>query len=259
MVTATLTPVVRKVLSRAFHLASWGGGVQRMTTTATSSSLKRTYGWGVVARVLVVCAYFCVWSGVYSFTNTLNSDSARSIHMTRPCDLFPDIIQPWTAIIYLVGGLALPLLPFFFTWEWRKVWFVLLCYAITTVLACICYLLWPLSMVRPSFEGPGVGRWLMRHVVAIDNEANCFPSSHVFYAVLGAILVGNRISWPVRLSIYVLAAAVCISTVTTGQHYFLDVLGGVVFAIVSYAIARLLLPTRTTDGAKVNSLPETQG
>ncbi len=197
------------------------------------------------ARAAVVGCYFAVWSAVYSFTNAYASDPARTIHFVRPCDLAPDIIQPWTAFIYVFGGMVLPLLPFFYNWRWSKLWFVLACYVLSSAVAFVCYCVWPLGIVRPSFEGPGPGQWLMRQVVSIDQEANCFPSSHVYYALLGAILVWHGgASRLVRGATCLLAAAVCATTVTTGQHYVLDVAGGAAVAAASYVAVRFLLPDR---------------
>jgi membrane-associated phospholipid phosphatase len=197
----------------------------------------------VLLRGLVVAAYFAIWYAGYYFTNTRGSDPSRAIHMVRPCDLWPDIIQPWTAVIYVFGGFLLPVLPFYFNWAWAKLRLVLVCYTLCSVLAFSCYLLWPLSIVRPSFDGPGLGRWIMRQVLTVDNEANCFPSSHVYYAVLGAILVrhggAGRL---VRGATYGLAVAVMATTVTTGQHYFVDIGGGLAAGVFSYLAVRYLLP-----------------
>ena len=65
-------------------------------------------------------AYFVVWAAAYRFTNAYASDPTRTMHLVRPCDVAPGIIQPWTAIIYVFGGLALPLLPFFYNWPGRN-------------------------------------------------------------------------------------------------------------------------------------------
>src|SRR5262249_34531326 len=78
----------------------------------------------------------------------------------------PRIIQPWTAFLYVFGGLALPLLPFYYNWDWPRLRLVLACYALASALAFVCYWAWPLSIVRPSFEQPGLGDWLMRQGLA---------------------------------------------------------------------------------------------
>jgi membrane-associated phospholipid phosphatase len=136
-------------------------------------------------------------------------------------------------------------------------------YALTSATAFACYLIWPLWIDRPSYDGPGVGRWLMREVVSVDGAANCAPSSHVFYAVLAALLVGRAARTPaVRAAVWVLAVAVSATTVTTGQHYFVDVVGGVVVSLFGYSAVRALLPagpvaaTERTDAARSEAAGE---
>jgi membrane-associated phospholipid phosphatase len=197
----------------------------------------------IAARFFVVAGFFAAWWAIYTWTNARGSEPGRAIYFTRPCDLSPGIIQPWTAVVYLVGGLALPLLPFFYYRDWPRPFFVLACYAIASVLAFTCYLLWPVAIVRPAYDGTGFGDWLMRHVLEVDDEANCFPSSHVLFAVLPALLVDRGgAGRAVRVVVWSLAAAVCVSTVTTGQHYVFDTAGGAATALIGYAAARHFFP-----------------
>jgi membrane-associated phospholipid phosphatase len=200
---------------------------------------------GVAARLLLLASYGALWWAAYTFINAHGADPARAIRFTRPCDVVPGVIQPWTAVVYVFGGLALPLLPFYYNWRWPQFRFVLTAYAVSAALAFVCYWVWPVNIVRPPFDGPGLGNWLMRQVVSADGDANCIPSSHVTYAVLAAILVGHGgAGRPIRVLTWALAAAVCATTVTTGQHYLLDVAGGGAAAVLGYVIARWLLPGR---------------
>lgn len=64
----------------------------------------------------------------------------------------------------------------------------------------------------------------------------CFPSFHVVWAILcAAALWGFR---PLRIPVALLSAMIIASTLTTGWHYFSDVLGGIVVAAISMGIAR---------------------
>jgi hypothetical protein len=65
----------------------------------------------------------------------------------------------------------------------------------------------------------------------------CFPSFHVVWTILcAAALWGFR---PIRIPVAVLSAMIIASTLTTGWHYFSDVLGGIAVAAISMAIARV--------------------
>ena len=64
----------------------------------------------------------------------------------------------------------------------------------------------------------------------------CFPSFHVIWAILcAAALWGFR--W-LRIPVAVLAGMIILSTMTTGWHYFSDVLAGAVLAGVSVFLAK---------------------
>jgi membrane-associated phospholipid phosphatase len=212
-----------------------------VTTAVDKPPPKRPSGLQVAARLLLIAVCFLVWGVLYGLTNAYAADPSRTIRLVRPYDVVPGIIQPWTAVVYVFGGLALPLLPFRYNWDWPKLRFVLACYALSAAVAFLCYCLWPVSIARPPFDGPGLGSWLMRQVLSADREANCFPSSHACYAVLGAILVRHGGAGRVVSTLtWLLAAAVCVTTVTTGQHYVLDVAGGVAVAVASYGTVRFV-------------------
>src|SRR5262249_24987312 len=65
----------------------------------------------------------------------------------------------------------------------------------------------------------------------------CFPSFHTILAVLAAIAL-RRVpiaGWAASI----LASLIVISTVTTGPHYIIDVVAGIVVALLSVTMARM--------------------
>ena len=214
---------------------------QSIPARSANSPIRAVQFLNAALKVVVLLAYFWVWFYVYDRVNTYVCDPVRTIHLTTPHQLIRQLIQPYTAIIYVFGGALMPAIPFAYRRSWTGIRFVLCCYTVSSLLAFVCYLAWPLSMNRPVFEGENFGERLMLWVFAYDKPGNCFPSSHVFFAVLGAILVPRARSGRVaRGAIWALAVAVCISTVTSGQHYLIDIPAGVVAALVGYAATRLL-------------------
>jgi membrane-associated phospholipid phosphatase len=103
------------------------------------------------------------------------------------------------------------------------------------VLVCcgMFFLFLPTVYPRPLY--PEVNNILvagtMNFIALADNPNNCFPSMHI--ALTGVSIWAIRffsrrlhlLFWPWALAIYV-------STLTTKQHYFLDILGGIVVMVI---------------------------
>jgi hypothetical protein len=197
------------------------------------------------ARLVLVAAYFGVWWFAYERLNRYASYPGRSAVFPSlvPSRLVPGIIQPWTAMIYVAGGGLFAVVPFVYHRSWRRIAFVLACFTVTSTLAFACYWGWPVSIVRPNATSGSVGARLMRWVFSVDMPGNCFPSSHAFFAMLGALLVARGgAGRVVRRGVAALAIAVMVTTVTTGQHYFFDAPAGAAVAVVGYVAVSRLAP-----------------
>ena len=141
---------------------------------------------------------------------------------------------PWTVCIYAFAGLLF--------------WFFLYCriaalprqtadrfFCANLLGKGFCFLFFvflPTEMTRPELNETGFWYACMRLVYSVDEPNNLFPSLHCFLAWLcWAGIRGNRqvpALW--RFSALVMAAAVCISTLTTREHVILDMAGGILLS-----------------------------
>jgi hypothetical protein len=130
----------------------------------------------------------------------------------------------------------------------------------------------PLSALAPA-----IGPWYHFHSAATSSQVDCqatvllirssapysfppdvlicFPSFHVIWAILAA-----RALWGFRLlrgPIVILSGLIVFSTIATGWHYLVDVMAGIIVAVVSIAGARLFCPGRSPESLLKDSRPST--
>ena len=103
------------------------------------------------------------------------------------------------------------------------------------------YILLPTKMTRPALSGTGFWDLCLRFMYWIDEPNNLFPSLHCMIAWLCWLGVrGNAEVPPLwRVTAFVMALAVCFSTLAIRQHVLLDVLGGILLSEICYALAAL--------------------
>jgi membrane-associated phospholipid phosphatase len=117
------------------------------------------------------------------------------------------------------------------------------------ILTAILFALWPAvgpwtaQAIRPTKSQVGVTSYLLRlkskAPVDIDERDAAivsFPSFHVVLAILSATALGSFRR--LRTGAWMLAALIGVSTVATGWHYGIDLVGGVLVAAASVVVAR---------------------
>lgn len=108
-----------------------------------------------------------------------------------------------------------------------------------SVIAAAVFFAWPTAGVAQQPDTGGVTGLLWIALQTVDRPMNLFPSLHIANACTCALALSGERRW--RAAGQVWAVAIAISTLTTKQHLFADLLGGVVLAGVSAGLT--LLPT----------------
>lgn len=111
------------------------------------------------------------------------------------------------------------------------------------LLQLICvpiFWLWPTIFPRHLFALPDgldpVSYFVFAKMRTTDLATNCFPSLHVSGVLLSALVLRNHSKKFLLFMIW--AIIISISTLTTKQHYFVDVVAGMVLAVTIHAIFR---------------------
>jgi membrane-associated phospholipid phosphatase len=95
------------------------------------------------------------------------------------------------------------------------------------------FVFFPTYVRAATFSSKDIFSIMLQSIHTGAGRYDAFPSGHVYITVLLALFY---IRWypKQRLLWITIAVIVSLSTLFTGQHYFIDVLGGLVIAILSY-------------------------
>ncbi len=187
---------------------------------------RNKYAWGVVLFIVTSTAYLL----------------SNRFHIATPEVLSPGGFErwvpqlPWTVWIYA----SYPIL-FIVAYlserdnERLNAYF----YSILAInlLSQLVFVFFPTTILRTELgaipDSDGLGIVLLGMIQSVDTPANCVPSLHVSASVLAALVIAPRsILWKWFCGIWALAIA--ISTLTTEQHYLVDVVCGSLLALACY-------------------------
>jgi membrane-associated phospholipid phosphatase len=104
---------------------------------------------------------------------------------------------------------------------------------LTFTLGALTFIFFPTYVEKVSLEGNDLFTWLL-HIIQEDwGRYAALPSGHVYITTLLALFFGR---WYPRFKFLWIAIIVIVSlsTLFTGQHYILDVLGGYLVALAGY-------------------------
>lgn len=108
---------------------------------------------------------------------------------------------------------------------------------------------------------PGFGNRLLGIIYGADGSTmafNLFPSYHCLislYCYLG-VRRQPEISRGFRVYSLVMTVLICLSTVFTKQHYFIDIIGGLGIAIVCYLVVERIDPGKRYVEKKLRNMPK---
>ena len=165
-------------------------------------------------------------------------------------------VLPWTIIIYIGTFLFWAVCLFFGSLQPREKSDRLFCAGfISKVISFVFFVVLPTTYVRPEIQGSGLFDFALRLIYRIDRGDNLFPSIHCSASWLCWVWMRGRKEIPLkyRLAAFVCAVLICISTLTTKQHVFVDTISGIAVAEANWFFAGLE-PLRAWYGRFVDGL-----
>ena len=191
-------------------------------------SLQPEHKWRAVAWGYVVFA------AGYTLTGSVHFREPQPLPLLAIDRLIPFI--PWTMIVYQSQFLFL-FVCFWLHHQSQTITRTFHRMAVACAISFTTFLIFPTIFPRtyPDPQGWLAGMYQTLH--AIDAPTNCFPSLHVALAFLAALGVMEEHGWR---SIWTLvwALAITLSTLTTKQHYAVDLAGGFLVVLAAVGVVK---------------------
>jgi membrane-associated phospholipid phosphatase len=161
------------------------------------------------------------------------------VHLVQPTALVPTALDravpflEWTIWIY-VSYFMILFVPFIVCRDEARVMHVFYALALNSAVAGAIFVALPTQLAVQQPSGGGLTGLLWQALLTVDRPVNCVPSLHVANASVCAFALqregaGWRYGAPVWL------ALIMLSTLTTKQHFVVDISAGVLLAAFSYS------------------------
>lgn len=152
-------------------------------------------------------------------------------------------LLPWTVFIY---NLWYPILLAYFIYlsiaDKNHFFSSLAVYTLGSIACFLVFLFYQNEVPRyPEKLGSDPASRLLAFTWRVDNPYNGFPSIHCFACIITILsAISSPLSLPWLLILLLSQVAIMLSTLTTKQHVLVDLIGGIVFAILSTFLVTLL-------------------
>ncbi len=166
----------------------------------------------------------------YMYVNS-KVNTAKLYDVSLPIDRVIPLIPEWSWIYEMLFIFPIFLVLILDTVEEvKRVGFsIVMC----DLVAYPVFLLFPVMSVRQEVPMNTASEILLNFIYYIDLPTNCFPSLHVAVSMVSAFAIYHKTKlngiWAITLGILI-----SLSTLFTKQHYFLDVVSGLMLATFCY-------------------------
>ncbi len=188
-------------------------------------------------RLPILLGAYTIFSVLYLFAGHVQLRVPVELPLT-PVDEAVGFVD-WTIFIYL-SQLGIICSPYVLHDDYLSMNESLYAMLIATGLAFVVFMVFPTTLPRDALSPGEKLAPLYAQLHAMDKPVNCFPSLHVTLAHL-AWTTYLRARGAKLAGVFAWAMLITISTLTTKQHYFVDILAGFALAAVSLTLAKWLV------------------
>jgi fatty acid desaturase/membrane-associated phospholipid phosphatase len=190
----------------------------------------------LVTNLVLSCVFAALFAVFYASASSIFHNSIVHYDLTTSIDAHIPFL-PIFAVLYVTIGPFLAITPFA-----MKTPAHLLPFGIALVfelmVAWLIFYVFPVAAPELIYDRTGFVGWFMVLADKMNLEGNLFPSLHVALALSAAWVYFEFLLRKFAIFTGVWASLIVASTVFTRQHYFLDVVGGMVLAMTAMLIVR---------------------
>lgn len=113
---------------------------------------------------------------------------------------------------------------------------------ISLFISLIIFIVYPTIMNRPVLIANNVSDKILSLIHIVSTPTKCIPSLHIVLSTLfiASTLSSDKLSKYYRICMIVISIGIIISTMFVKQHYFIDVITGIVVGVMSWFIAKTI-------------------
>ena len=112
---------------------------------------------------------------------------------------------------------------------------------LNSIIAAFFFILIPTTMPDRYYHVGVVSQsGIMAFIRSMDTNINCFPSLHISNTLTAVYFFNLKRTRPVAILFWIWFILIACSVISTRQHFFYDIIGGVVWGVVSIVIVRML-------------------
>ncbi len=200
---------------------------------------KRTiiHKYSVVPLLAIAAMHAAVWLGSKNL-----ADFSRAFDVTLGLDALIPLRPEWV-VIYVVTFLFWMMGLLFAARQDEE-----LCFRfasgviIAEIICCVIFIAFPSCITRPELAVSDFFTGVLSLVYFFDTPTNCFPSMHCLFAYLvfrQSLRTPDAKTW-FKVFCGVCAALICLSTLFVKQHVIADVIGGIFFGELAFALGQKL-------------------
>lgn len=192
---------------------------------------------------LIFLLIYFLWSLLFTLIGDWAFDKAHYTLSTKVDEIIPFVSD--YEYIYIIGYI-IPFVPLIIIKDVLRMNVLIISFILMNIIAFTLFITFPVYCPRPTFEINSLSTYLLSLEHIIDKPVNNFPSLHAGIAWL-LFLSCRGYNKIISLTMFFIAIGIGISALFLKQHYFADIIAGIIISWLVYKGVNLFMKKRLND------------